>query len=272
MRFIKPWTLLLGTLWILTLTSCENYKQIAYFQDLPDSAKLNLAKPAYSELKIRPDDILSITIQLIDPTGNLLFSQSSAANNTSVATAAAGAGTGAAPIPQSPVNGYLVNKDGDIELPVLGKFHLDGLTTLQAQTAITTKAAEFYKGATVYVRFANFKVTVLGEVARPGTFILPNEKVTIFDALGLAGDLTIFGKRENVLLVRDSANQNQLVRINLNSKDIVKSDYYYLQKNDVLYVEPKKEKLANLDASKNRYFTIAAAVLSVLIIVGTRIK
>jgi polysaccharide export outer membrane protein len=169
-------------------------------------------------------------------------------------------------------NGFLVNKEGYIEIPLLGRFYLAGLTTIQAEDSISKRASLYYKLPTVYVRFANFKVTVLGEVLRPGSYIVPNEKATIFDALGYAGDLTIFAKRENALLIRDSGNQTRLVRLNLNSKDIVKSDYFYLKQNDVIYVEPTKAKLANLDAVQNKNYAIIGAILSVLIIAGTRLK
>ncbi|HVX52675.1 MAG TPA: polysaccharide biosynthesis/export family protein [Chitinophagaceae bacterium] len=259
---------------VFFFTSCKTYKNIPYFQDLSDSARISVLKAPYQDLRIQPDDILSITIQTVDPAGNAVFNQASPSTYVSQNPSAINgslSASAAASVSQ-PLGGYLVNKQGDIDLPMLGTFHVAGLTTLAAQDSIAQRTALYYKSPTVLVRFSNFKVTVLGEVNRPGSYVIPNERVTIFDALGLAGDLTIFGKRENVLLVRDSANQSQLVRLNLNSKDIVSSSYFYLRQNDVLYIEPLKEKIANLDASKNRNYAIAGALLSVLIIAATRIK
>jgi len=170
-----------------------------------------------------------------------------------------------------PVNSsYRVNKDGNIDVPLIGKLVASGLTTSQLKDSIQKRLTVYYKVPTVDVRFANFRVTVLGEVLKPGTFTVPNEKLTVLDALGLSGDLTIFGKRTNVLLIRDSADYKQMVRLDLNSKKIISSPYYYLRQNDVIYIEPTDAKIANLDAVQNRYITIASAVLSLLIIFATR--
>lgn len=271
MRFVKLGVIVIGISFFVS--SCVTYKNIPYFQDLSDSARISSLKPKYTDLVIQPDDILSINIQTIDPAASAVFAQPvPSAYPTSNVFSATPTGATAANAQLAGASGYLINKKGDLDLPILGHFHLAGLTTSAAEDTIALRASLYYKSPTVYVRFSNFRITVLGEVERPGTFIMPNEKVTLFEALGLAGDLTIFGKRENVLLIRDSADHNQLVRLNLNSKEIVKSNYFYLQKNDVIYVEPIKAKLANVDAIKNRNYTIAAAILSVLIIASTRIK
>src|SRR5690606_18429708 len=142
----------------------------------------------------------------------------------------------------------------------LGKVPVKGLTTYQARERIAVKAAEFYKEPTVEVRFANFKITVLGEVSRPATYTLPNEKVSVLDALGLAGDLTIYGKRENVLLVREHDGQKELVRLNLNDSGLFQSPYFYLRQNDVLYVEPGKAKAAANNAARTQTFAMVGSV------------
>jgi len=253
-------------------TGCETYKNIPYFADVPDSVKLNVAKAPYSDLLIKSDDILYITIQTIDPTSASSVSIIPISPASSFATSNTLNTSGIASNVQPSLNNFLVDKYGIIELPTLGKFHVAGLSTDAARDSIHAKAAEFFKEPTVNVRFANFKVNVLGEVARPGSYVVSNERATIFDALSLAGDLTVFGRRENLLLIRDSANQQKLIRFSLNSKDIITSNYFYLRQNDVIYVEPNKAKIANLDAVKTRNFTIASSVLSVLIILATRIK
>jgi polysaccharide export outer membrane protein len=131
---------------------------------------------------------------------------------------------------------------------------------------------KYVKNPIVNVKFNNFKVTVLGEVLKPATYIMPTEKVTVLDALGQAGDLTIYGRRENILVIRDSLDKKNMVHLNLNSKDIMSSPYFYLQPNDVIYVEPNKSKAASTDAVRNRNITIIASVLSLLIVVATRVN
>jgi polysaccharide export outer membrane protein len=252
----------------VSASSCTSYKNVPYFKDLPDSARAAIMNAPYKELVIKPDDILNINIQTIDPTANAIFGQNTASPlgqvNNSVSLSSSQQ--------QSLLTAYLVDKNGEVELPILGKLTLGGLTTKQARDTIQEHASVYYKSPTVNVRFANLKITVLGEVQHPGTFVLANEKNTIFDALGLAGDLTIFGKRENMLLIRDSSGQSQLIRFSLNSTNLMRENFFYLKQNDVIYVEPNQSKIASLDASKTRLYTITAAVLSLLIVIATRIK
>lgn len=233
--------------------------------NLSDTAQIAVATASYKSPIIQPDDILTITLQTIDGTATAMLNQ----NN--MLSPAVGSSS-ASPIGQQTSVGYLIDKEGNIELPIAGKIHLVGLTTAQAREVIRSKLSVYYKNLTVDVRFSNFKITVLGEVNRPATYTIPNEKVTILDALGLAGDLTIFGKRENVLLVRDSAGYKTLCRINLNDSKILSSPYFFLRQNDVLYIEPNKSKIANLDASRSRDITIITSALSVLIVLLSRIK
>src|SRR5690606_20590184 len=125
-----------------------------------------------------------------------------------------------------------------------------------AREVIRNKAASYLVDPNVQVRFVNFKVTVIGEVGKPATYAFQNEKVSILDAIGMAGDLTIYGKRENVLLIRETSNGKEMIRFNLNKSDIFNSPYYYLKQNDIVYVEPSKSKIANTDASRTRTFAI----------------
>lgn len=169
------------------------------------------------------------------------------------------------------INGYLVSKDGNVELPFVGKIHLAGLTTNEAKELVTQEVNKYFNDAIINVRYANFKITVLGEVLRPATYIVPNEKINIFDALGMAGDMTIYGQRENVLLVRDTLSNKKLIRLNLNNKDIVSSPYFYMQSNDIVYVQPNSSKIASTDAYRNRYIAIAASILTLAIVVVNKI-
>lgn len=249
---------------LLFLGSCKTYQHISYFEDYADTAKpIVLRTVPFKSPVIQTDDILSITIQTIDnDVTNLLNSHSNINNAT--ATMPVLSSSNAAT--QQNVSGYLVDKDGFIELPFVGRLHVSGFTTAQAKELITQEINKYFNDAIVSVRYSNFRVTIIGEVGRPSTYVIPNEKLNIFDALGMAGDMTIYGRRENVLLVRDTLNEKKLIRLNLNNKDIISSPYFYLQSNDIVYVEPNKYKAATTDAYKNRYIAIAAAVISLLIV------
>lgn len=256
--------LILALLTILILPSCVVTKKSVYFTDLPDTAKLREVVPAeFKDPVIQPDDILSITVQTIDPTTTAAVNQVS---NTSTIGASSSISAGS-----QIVSGFIVDKNGEVAIPMLGSIKLGGLTTFQAKELIQHKASQYFKEPTVQVRFANYKITVIGEVAKPATYTVPNEKVTLLDALGLAGDLTIYGKRENVLLVRDNVGKKEFVRFNLNSSDIFKSPYFYLKQNDVIYVEPGKGKVASTNAARTQTITLIGSALSVIIVLLTRI-
>lgn len=261
--------LFLVTLVFIFFSGCETYKNIPYFKDVPDSTRISVQSSISKELFIQQGDILSVNIQTIDPDANMIFSQmpgittqASVLNNLTNVPATL----------QQNISGYVVNNKGIIDLPLIGKVNVSGLTTAVAADTIQQRVAQLYKLPVVVVRFANLRVSVIGEVLRPGTYILPNEKNTIFDALALSGDLTIFAKRENALLIRDSLGHQNFIRFSLNSKDLVKQDFFYLRQNDVIYIEPGKSKAASLDASKSRNYAIAASILSLLVVVATRVK
>ncbi|RYF14502.1 MAG: hypothetical protein EOO42_17820, partial [Flavobacteriales bacterium] len=229
---------LVGLLFLFSslFTSCVSNKKIAYFQDIQtvNQAKLENAI-TFTEPVIQSDDILSISIFTLSP-------QSGAVVNQAASTPLLG-GNAATASAQQQTTGFLVDKNGDIELALIGKIKVAGLTTYQARELVRKKVSTFYKEPTVQLRFANFKVSVLGEVNAPSTYTLPNEKVSILDALSLAGDLTIYGRRENVLIVRDNEGKKEFARLDLNSSNIFNSPFYYLRQNDVVYVEPNKRKV-----------------------------
>jgi polysaccharide export outer membrane protein len=251
----------------LCLVSCSTYKNFHYMEDFADTAKPELIKTVpFKSPVIQTDDILSITIQTIDNDVTNMLNSSASVNNVS-ATMPVSSGSAVNPVNQpANVSGYLVDKDGFVEIPFVGKVHLAGLTTSEAKDALVKEVNKYFNDAIVNVRYANFKITVMGEVLKPSTYVVPNEKVNIFDALSMAGDMTIYGMKENVLLIRDSLNNKRLVRLNLNNKDIISSPYFYLQSNDIIYVEPNKYKIASTDAYRNRYFAIAAMVLTVAVV------
>ncbi|WP_246197799.1 polysaccharide biosynthesis/export family protein [Chitinophaga agrisoli] len=225
-----------------------------------------MEKAAFYAPVIQPDDILQVSIQTLDPAATALLNQQNTANWQVTGTPATGSsGSGG-------VSGYLVDKEGYVLLPLIGKVLVKGKTTDKVRDEIRDKAAEYYKDPVVNVRFANFKITVLGEVARPSTYVMPNEKVTLLDALGMAGDLTIYGKRENVLLIREKEGKKEFVRFNLNNSQLFTSPYYYLQQGDVVYVEPNKARIVATDAARLRTITIITSVTTLLAILISRIK
>lgn len=269
---------ILGVLFLLmSISSCKVYRNVPYFKDVNDSILETVKVVSFREPLIQFDDIISINVNTLDN------QYSSMVNMPITSTQGGGAvqqvtnsgsqmlssSTGLS-IPSSST--YRIDKTGIIDYPLIGKIYAQGYSTSRLKDTIQNRIKEYYRNPVVDVKFANFRVTVMGEVLRPSTYLFNNEMVTVLDAIGVAGDLTIFGKRDNILLIRDSADKKLLIRLNINSKKLLSSPYFFLKQNDVLYIEPANEKLANLDASQAKVIPIISAVLSVLIIIATRIK
>jgi polysaccharide export outer membrane protein len=161
---------------------------------------------------------------------------------------------------------YLIAKDGSIDYPQLGQLELAGLTRLQAQELLKNKLKPFLVNPIVNLRLLNFKVTVLGEVKRPGTYDVQNERITVLEALGLAGDLTVYGTRQNVLVVREAGIGKTYERIDLTSSKLFDSPIYYLQQNDVVYIEPNQPKVNSSTNSSTNGIIISAVSLLLTII------
>ncbi|SDC78167.1 polysaccharide export outer membrane protein [Pedobacter soli] len=246
-------------------SSCVSNKKIAYFQDIQTVNQAKLENSiAFTEPIIQPDDILSINIFTLNP-------QSGAIVNQAAANTVLGGGANTALASQQ-VNGFLVDRNGEVELSLIGKVKVSGLTTYHARELIREKAAVVYKEPNVQLRFANFKVSVLGEVNAPSAYTLPNEKVSVLDALSLAGDLTIYGKRENVLVIRETNGKKEFGRLDLNSSDIFNSPYYYLKQNDVVYVEPNKRKVSASNSAQIQTIGVIASVISVIVLAISNFK
>ena len=140
-------------------------------------------------------------------------------------------------------NGYLIDKDGMIDFPIIGKIKIAGLDRNEAIELLKNQLSVYIKKPIVNIRILNYKITVIGEVSKPGTFTIPNERITILEAIGIAGDLTITGKRNNVLIIRDIDGQKINFRVDLTKNELFKSPVYYLNQNDVVYVEPNRTKI-----------------------------
>lgn len=251
-----------------TIFSCSSTKKIKYFQDIPDSGTLrNIPKAVYSPPVIQVDDILTIVVETLDITSTSVINS----GNIPVSATGIALAPAASSLTQQVASGYLVDKSGSVVMPILGKIKVAGYTTSQAADTIQKIAQSFYHSPTVIVRFANFKVSVMGEVLKPGVYVMPNEKVTIMDALADAGDLTVFGKRDNVLLLRENLDGTKTpYRLNLKKSDVISSPSYYLKQNDVIYVETLPGKSDANDVSQVRFFTLVGTALSVLIVLFSR--
>ena len=242
------------------ITSCANPKYVAYIQN-SDSIDYARSEILY-DAKIMPKDILTITVNTVNP-------EASAPYNLVVSTAL-NTGDGSQTIgTQRALQTYLVDNQGKIEYPVLGTLSVGGLTKSECESMIHDRLKPFMNAAenpVVTVRMANFKISVLGEVARPGMFTVGNEKINIFEALAKAGDLTIYGVRDKVKLIRENAKgRKEVVTLNLNDAEIITSPYYYLQQNDIVYVEPNKVKSQNSSIGQSTTLLVSATSILVSI-------
>lgn len=267
MAFHLKRKLIVKTICISTLffiSSCISRRNVTYLENVSSANRSVLEQVAtFTEPVIQPDDILAVSINTIDPTSAAVVNQ---AGTTISVTSSSGSNNG-----REQVSGYLVDKNGEIELSLIGKVKVAGLTTFQAKELIRDKASRDLKNPNVTVRFANFKVSVLGEVNRPTVYSLPNEKVSILDVLSLAGDLTIFGRRDNIMVIRDVNGKKEFARLNLNTTDIFKSPYYFLKQNDVVYVEPNKAKVLQLNNSTRTTAALIISALSTIVLIYTRL-
>ncbi len=247
------------------LFSCTT-ERITYFKDISDTTKTKFIDlPPFTPPVIHPDDILNISIQTLDQQANQLLNQGNLPVLSGITT------TNSVNAQQQVVSGYLVNREGNIHMAYIGNVHVGGLTTAALRDTIATRIAYYFNEPVVNVRFANFKVTVLGEVKTPATFSIPNERPTVLDALGFAGDITLYGKHNNVLLIRETEGKKEITKLNLDSSNVISSNYFYLRPNDVLYVEPTESRVESTNAYRTRDIAILASGLSLITIIVARL-
>jgi len=244
--------LVLGVL----VSSCVSNKKMLYFQDVEGVE--NPTVLANYEPKIQPGDLLNINVAAAEAEAALPFN-----------------------IYETPVVGtytsslkplsYLVNTDGEINFPVLGTLKVAGFTSKEVTKSLNEQLASYITKPIVNIRLTNFKITVLGEVKTPGTYPVPNERISIIEAIGMAGDLTIQGKRTTVTLVREVQGERKFVSIDLTNKQLFNSPYYYLAQNDVIYVEPNKTKVNSSAVGSNAGIILSSiSTLISLIAILTR--
>ncbi|WP_353935684.1 polysaccharide biosynthesis/export family protein [uncultured Bacteroides sp.] len=230
----------------LLFSACQSYKKVPYLQDAEILKQANTQVAPMQDAKLIPGDEVSILVSTSDPVVSQPFN---AQGNT-----------------------FLLDNEGNINYPVLGKLSMDGLTSREAENLITERLKTYVKERpTVVVRMSGFKVSVLGEVASPGVYPVVNEQINVLEALAMAGDLTIYGVRDNVKLIREAQDgRKQFVTLNLNDADLLVSPYYQLQQNDILYVTPNKAKAqgAGIGTSTTLWisgFSVLVSIASLLI-------
>lgn len=259
-----------------TLASCQSYKRVPYLQSyesLTDKAykeivinEVNQQDTLY-DARIQPKDLLSITVNTSDP-------QAAAPFNLTMQTSINVAQANSTYVTSQPtLQQYLVNNEGEIDFPVIGKLKIGGLTKTAAEKLVREQLRPYLKETPIVtVRMSNYKISVIGEVNRPGTFTINNEKVNLFEALAMAGDMTVYGIRSNVKLIREDNNgQRNIISLNLNEQNILHSPYYYLQQNDILYVTPNKTKAKNASISNSTtiWFSVVGTLVSLASLIVT---
>ncbi|MEZ4811252.1 MAG: polysaccharide biosynthesis/export family protein [Allomuricauda sp.] len=239
--------LVIATLAVACLiVSCSASKDVVYFQDA--SQFETLVDDNTFTTKFKVDDLVSIHISTLDPEASAPFNLYRGAEEGGIR-------------PEQ-VN-YLVDKNGEIDFPVIGKVKIEGLSPSETRNLLRERLKDYLKDPIINIRIRNFTVTVLGSVNRPGTYPVNGEQITIMEALGLAGDIDIKGRKDNVMVIRDFDGTKVYNRINLNHKEALKSPVYYLTQNDVVYVEPNRS--GKTASSLDQRATVAVSIASVLI-------
>lgn len=249
----------LGILILSIVSSCVPRKRIAYFQDIENLQKTDIQ---FEPVTFKPNDILSITVSASNLESvipfNLMVLSRPLTSSSNLMTST-----------NTQEVGYLVDHSGSINFPVLGEIHVEGLNTRELRDFLTSKLEEYIKDPIVNVRIMNFSISILGEVNRPGTFNISGERIALPEALGLAGDMSIFGRRDNVLIIREKEGKKVYQYLDLRDANALNSEFYYLQQHDVVYVEPNTAQRQSSSFNRNSsvYVSMASLLLSVLVII-----
>lgn len=244
--FSKAKSVIVAMVLAFTIFSCSSTKDVVYFQDASQFETLVDDNTFTTKFKI--DDLVSINVSVLDAEASAPFNLYRGAQEGGI---------------RPEQVDYLVDKDGEIDFPVIGKIKIAGLSPSETQKLLEEKLTDYLVNPIINIRIKNFTVTVLGSVNRPGTYPVNGEQITIMEALGLAGDIDIKGRRDNVMVIRDFGGTKVYNRINLNQKEALKSPVYYLTQNDVIYVEPNKS--GKTASSLDQRTSIAVSIVSVLV-------
>lgn len=263
-HYLKYFPVVIVTLFVIILTtSCGNVKNLQYLQGSFDTAQLS--KVQIPEPIIQKGDLLSITVFSDDALStaavtNPMASTAGAFSTNAIAGNAGTSGTGG-----SLPSGFLVNQQGQIQVYKLGLLPVEGKTRQQLADTLASLYTNqgLLKNPFVEVRFLNYKITVIGEVNKPGQYSVPIDKVTAFELIGMAGDITAFGRRDNVMVVRETNGVREFGRLNLRDPNVFLSPFYYLHQNDMVIVDVTKNKAAVTDQATIRNISILTSILSI---------
>lgn len=249
MKFTK---FLLAVIVVLELSACTSTRPVQYVHGQFDTAQYS--SYVIKEPVIQRSDLISIVVFSDNPGATAIYNLPNITSNS------------------SGQSGYLVDDNGNIQFQGIGNLHVQGLTKQQLTDLLNSKLKEFLQNPYYNIRFLNYKITLLGELNREGIFTIPNERVNIFEAIGLAGGLNIYARRENVLIIREANGRREFARLDLTSPDVFKSPYYFLQQNDLVVVEQVKAKAAANDQVTARNISLATSVISTLVFLYTVFK
>ncbi|WP_295182481.1 polysaccharide biosynthesis/export family protein [uncultured Christiangramia sp.] len=255
-KFIQIFTCL------LLLSSCVSRKEIVYFQGLEQAGE-RLEENIDKSLKLKSNDLLTVVVSAPEQAAAMPF------NLPVMGMPEQGMTNGLMVTGRQQLQTYLIDGEGNIEFPVLGTVNVAGLTRQELQHKLKDSISEYVQDPIVNIRLVNFQVSVLGEVNRPGTFDVRDEYLTLSKALGLAGDLSIYGKRKNVLVMREDGGKKTYGYLDLTNPEIVDSPFYTLQQNDVVYVEPNGAQLQSASYNRNAgvYISIASVLISLAVLI-----
>ena len=237
------------------LHSCAQKRNLVYFSNLDQQNNVEKLQNEY--IKIQHKDLLRIHITSLNEESNSLFT----VNRESIVTNKSD---------ETP--GYRVGMDGMVNLPVIGNIMLAGLTIAQAQDALTTELTKYVKQPIVEVQLLNFKVTVIGEVNKPSSFTIPGDNINLLEALGMAGDMTVYGKRENVLIIREQNGKRIMKRLDLNEANVLNSEFFNLKQNDIVYVEPDKSKAIEYSPNTRIMPIVIASISAVAVLISAILR
>lgn len=241
---------------MLVFSSCSTPKNSYYFKSLPRDTSINTAVSRQQESLIRKNDLLSLTISSLNPEEDKVYNAAA----ISVTNAAAGTGNNS--------SGYLVDANGNIQLHRLGAIHAEGMTRRELKNKIETDIKPYLKDPVVTIRFLNRRITVIGEVGKPQVIAMPEEQLSVLEALGASGDITTLGKKDNILIIRESETGKQFKRLNLEDHTVFTSEWYYLKPDDVVYVEPNDKKVKDEQRARTQQtVSLALSGLSLAIII-----
>ncbi len=258
-RFIQFFCLALTT---AVLASCGNTRNLQYMQGTFDTSKLSDYRIPVP--RIQKGDLLSIIVYSDNPTATAIYNQSIVAAGGGLSGNTAGGGT---------TPGYLVDEEGNIQFQGIGKMHIEGLTKSQLTDMLNSKLKDTLLTNPYFnIRFLNYKITLIGDVAKPGVYTIPAERVNILEALGLAGDLNITARRDNIRIIREQNGKREIGVIDLRQPDIFNSPFYQLEQNDIVYIDLTKNKAAANDAVVVRNIGLATSIISTIAIIVTVLK